>query len=209
MLRNSRHSPEPYSLSDACVYLSSAVAVWLRQRIEQEGHAGLVLTGGKSITNFFDAFKEIDLDWGWVSLFLSDDRIVPDLHPASNETQLKELFLNKPEIGGRARYISIKNAERPDEDILKATVAILSMGADGHVASLFCTDDLQGYSCLTYVSRPDYDRVSLSYAALNAIGKKYIIVYGDQKIDFFRKINMDEFYLRELFLSSEIVLVTG
>ncbi len=209
MLRPSSHKPALYDLSQACAYIAAGVADWLGQRIGQDGHAALVLTGGKSITHFFESFRKIDLDWGQVNVFLTDDRMVPDGHPASNETQLKTLFLDSPEIAARPHYISIKSAQEPDSEALASAVVILSMGADGHVASLFSRDDLQGDGCLTHVSRPDYDRVSLSYAALQATGKKYIIVYGDQKIDFFRKINMDEFYLRELFLSAEIILVTG
>jgi 6-phosphogluconolactonase len=207
------HNSDPnrgiYDLVQACDYLSSGVEGWINQHTQQNGHAGFVLTGGKSITGFFDAFKKMDVNWGQVSLFLSDDRLVPDTDPASNEKQLKEMFLNEPKIGSQARYLSIKNSQEPTQDILESSVAILSMGLDGHVASLFSTDDLQGAGYLTYVSRPDYERVSLSYETLKGIGKKYIVVYGDQKIDFFRKINMHEFYLRDLFLSSEVVLVKG
>lgn len=209
MLHSSGHNPVLYDLSQARDYLGSGVSDWIWQHIKQSGHAGFMLTGGKSIACFFDSFKNMDVNWGQVSIFLSDDRLVSDTDPASNEKQLKDLFLNEPPIKDRASYISIKNAEEPSSEILESTVAILSMGADGHVASLFSPDDLQGPGCLTYVSRPDYQRVSLSYAALQAIGKVYIVVYGEQKIDFFKKINMDEFYLRDLFLSSEIVLVKG
>lgn len=209
MSHNLRHSPIFDDLSQARDYLSSGIGAWLAQKIEQDGQAGLVLTGGRSIVGFFDSFKKMKLDWEHVHIFLSDDRLVPEMHPASNEKQLKDLFLTEPGIQDRAHYISIKNADEPTQEVLKSTVAVLSMGEDGHVASLFSQDDLQEDSCLTYVSRPDFKRVSLSYGALKAIGKVYIIVYGEQKIDFFRKINMDEFYLRDLFSSSEIVLVRG
>lgn len=193
------------NLAQARDHLASGIEAWINQ---QGGRAGFVLTGGKSIAAFFDAFQKMGVDWERVSLFLSDDRLVSDTDPASNEKQLKELFLNEPKIGGSANYISIKNEQEPSRELLPSTVAVLSMGSDGHVASLFSAADLEAGSCLTYISRPDYERVSLSYAALRAIGKTYIIVYGAQKIDFFRKINMDEFYLKDLFSSSEIILVS-
>lgn len=198
---------ELYDVPRACSYLSSAVMRGLERGLAQDGYASLVLTGGESITHFFKAFRQMDLDWSRINVFLTDDRMVSDSHPASNEAQLRRLFLDTSEIGARPRYLSIKNGEEPLYETLSSAIAVLSMGGDGHVASLFTPADLQGSGCLAYIARPDYDRVSLSYKTLQAIGKKYIIVYGTQKIEFLGKINMDDFYLGELFLSSEIIQV--
>lgn len=208
-------SYKTYSLHEACKYIAFNIQVRLQDQISRYNQAGLVLTGGSSIVNFLPEIQGIHIPWDKVTVFLSDDRLVDINDPASNERLLKVQFFNKKSMTEQTNFLSIRNiflAEWENEyqklsGILTHSVVVLSMGVDGHVASLFNLGDLQGESCLTYVTRVDFNRVSLSYKALLSASKVYLIVYGAQKIDFFEKLDVSKFYLRELFELSEVILV--
>ena len=205
---------EVFNLNKATKYLSSLIEVDLQQQIVKNDTATLVLTGGNSIAHFFPELQKIQVLWCKVTLMLSDDRLVSVNDPASNESLIR-FFLNDKEIEKNIKYISIKarfleNREEQHYDIsakLKQAVVVLSMGQDGHIASLFDYNDLLGETSLKYVLRPDFKRITLSYNTILSAYKIYIIIYGNRKIDFFKKTNINNFYLKDLFLRAEIILI--
>jgi 6-phosphogluconolactonase len=90
--------------------------------------------------------RDIDLDWDRIDVLPSDERWVPEDDPRSNAGLLRRRLL----IGkaARARLVPLyAQAETPDaalaaltatvEPLLPIDVALLGMGADLHVASIF------------------------------------------------------------------------
>lgn len=204
------------SLETAQLYLSHSVESDLREIVKTTGFGTLVLTGGKSIQNFLPHLQKIEAPWDKLTLLLSDDRLVSSTMPDSNECMLKEKFLNENFSGNHPRYQSIKEAHLKDsqglyqsiEDSLKHSVVILSMGADGHLASLFSTKDIiSNEGILIKVTRPDFNRISLSYKALLMARRTYIIVYGQEKVDYFKRLDLHTYYLKELLTQSNVILV--
>lgn len=133
-------------LESAQEHVVSRIAARLQDDISSRGYAVLVLTGGSTIRPFLVALSDADLDWRHVIVVLSDERWVPIDNDMSNEKQLRELFLGR--LSPSPRYISLKSdAVTPHDgissvaDVLKpllpVTAALLSIGDDGHVASLF------------------------------------------------------------------------
>ncbi len=204
-----------YSLAEASAHLANEVEHLINNNMARAQKAGLILTGGSSIGHFFPALQKMNVAWNKLNITVSDERLVPKNDPASNEGNIYKNFFNDKNAAAKSRFISLQdnflqNCDGEYEDIkaiLPHSVAILSMGADGHVASLFTEDDLKGQADLTYVQRPDFKRVSLSYQSLLSIPKTYILVYGDNKLGFYKRINMNDFYLKELFIKSEIILI--
>jgi len=204
------------NLEEARTYLSHAVEADLRGIIENKGYGTMVLTGGRSIQTFLPYLQKMNLPWEKLILLLSDDRLISSNGPDSNEYMIREKFLNKEFINENLLYLSIKEAyfrkKREEykfiEKSLEHSVMILSMGVDGHMASLFSKKDtLDDKETLTHVLRPDFERVSLSYSALMLGKRTYIIVYGKEKIDYLNQLDVHQFYLKDLLMKSTVILV--
>lgn len=126
--------------------LADKVAGQLRQAIEQNGVAMLVLSGGRSPVMFFQCLARQVLDWSKVVISLADERWVPVEHVDSNAGLLKRYLL----VGdvAKARFIGLYRAtatlqaaaDEADQvlaELPPIDVLVLGMGDDGHTASLF------------------------------------------------------------------------
>lgn len=133
-------------LESAQEHVVSRIAARLQDDISSRGYAVLVLTGGSTIRPFLGALSNADLDWRHVIVVLSDERWVPVGNDMSNEKQLRELLLDR--LPSPPRYISLKSDVATPHNgvasvadaltpLLPVTAALLSIGDDGHVASLF------------------------------------------------------------------------
>jgi 6-phosphogluconolactonase len=126
------------------VQLASDVAKALARRLQADGRASLVLSGGRSPVAFLRALGAHALDWPRVGITLADERCVAADSPASNLRLLRESFAGTPAA----------HALLPAIDMTAATAAqhwrewlarlprpyaavVLGMGDDGHFASLF------------------------------------------------------------------------
>ena len=126
--------------------LTEKVSSLLREAIETQGSASLVVSGGRTPVGFFHQLSQQQLDWSKVTIALADERWVNADHADSNEKLVRDnLLINKAH---KAHYLALKNsAENAEEGevacqralspIKRFTVVILGMGDDGHTASLF------------------------------------------------------------------------
>lgn len=168
-------------LGDATTFVASAIQNTLSKDILEKGEASLILTGGTTIRPFLKVLTTIDISWQKVWVFLSDERWVPITDDRSNEKQLREFFLNHLKV--KPRFVSLKtNHETPAEgsvhleshlqDVaLPITCALLSVGEDGHVASLF-PDEVSAWMQDTkslFVTSQRGGRVSLGLPLLRQI----------------------------------------
>lgn len=122
------------ALHDACV-----------RAIAERGRAWLALAGGKTPLPAYRAFAATGLPWAQVQVVPTDERCVPEGHPASNGGALLAAFHDAPGIvlhplaeAGEDCAASLAQArQRLARHPEPFDAVVLGMGADAHFASLF------------------------------------------------------------------------
>lgn len=181
-------------LESAQGHVVSRIAAWLQDDISSRGYAVLVLTGGSTIRPFLSALSKANLDWRHVIVVLSDERWVPVESDMSNERQLREFLLDKLPLP--PRYISLKSGAVTPHDgissvadvltpLLPVTAALLSIGDDGHVTSLFPDEPEVWFDSTDIAVATDArgGRISLGAYVLHNAGDIILLLKQPRKLD--------------------------
>ena len=126
--------------------IANTIAGQLGDFLRRQPTVSLCVPGGTTPGEVFDVLSGVDLDWARVSIFLNDERWVPETSPRSNTRLLRERLLV-----GRAAAAQLVplygGADMPEEQMetlaeglaphLPISVLMLGMGNDYHTASLF------------------------------------------------------------------------
>lgn len=126
--------------------VANKIASELADFLRREGKATLCVPGGTTPGPIFDTLSGVDIDWANVTVFLNDERWVPESDPRSNTRLLRQRLL----VGKAAAATLIPlytEAPTPEEGVerlatgiephLPISVLLLGMGTDMHTASLF------------------------------------------------------------------------
>jgi 6-phosphogluconolactonase len=111
----------------------------------------VALPGGSVAEAFFPVLAGQPIDWSVVELFWGDERAVPWSHADSNYRLAHDLLLNRIQISPTQVHAMPASAEDLDRaareyerDLIRTLgeakhvdVALLGLGSDGHVCSLF------------------------------------------------------------------------
>ena len=169
-----------------------------------ETTASIALTGGRTAEGIYRSICEqsLDIPVRWKNVhFWGDERYVPMNDPESNYRLAQESLL-KPLRIHPANIHRIPTQLPPDEAALKATedyenflkavgasalrLVLLSMGEDGHIASLFpggITNSLNSYLAYSFVTgpKPPPERITLNFSELAIAEYALIAVSGEEK----------------------------
>ena len=159
---------------------AAAVAARIEAELARPGAKRFAFTGGSTPIKVLALLATRDLDWSQVTIGLTDDRRVPDDHPASN---FGKIFAALGSSGA--------TFERLEEGAPVATFDLvwLGMGEDGHVASLFphMRAELRpGATVIATTPIPlppeaPFDRLTLNHKALKAARAIILVVTGASK----------------------------
>jgi 6-phosphogluconolactonase len=158
------------------------------------------LTGGGSALIFLSALRNANVDWRQITLFWGDERAVPPDDPESNYG-LAERMLLAP-LGAKAPRAIRMPADAANlgqaalwyDDALASELnngaldlAILGVGEDGHVCSLFpghralLVEDLRAVA-VEDAPKPPKRRLSLTMRFLLQTKKIWVIAIGPRKL---------------------------
>jgi 6-phosphogluconolactonase len=171
----------------------------LRQGSGAAGSASCALSGGATALIFLSALRSAQVDWRKITLFWADERAVPVDDPDSNYG-LAERMLLSPLAARAPRSIRMpaeanleQAAQWYDETLATELgdgpldLAILGVGEDGHVCSLF-----PGHKALTQndlravavedAPKPPKRRLTLTMRFVLQTKKIWIIAVGPRKL---------------------------
>jgi len=158
---------------------AAAVAAHIAEVVARPGAKRLAFTGGSTPLKVFALLAAQKLDWCGVTIALTDDRCVPDDHPASNFGKMHAAL---GDCGA--------SFERLEEGMVVAPFDLvwLGMGEDGHIASLFPDLATTAHSTKSAVAvdnspKPPAERVSISVDRLALASAIYIFALGEGKHD--------------------------
>lgn len=184
---------------------ADAATAWILEGLAEglaaRGHATLVGTGGRSPGPTYDRLSRAELDWGRVTVTLSDDRFVAVDHPDSNEGLVRRRLLVDRAAAASFQPLrhdvadenaSAQAAEPRLRPLVPFDVLMLGMGEDGHIASLIPGDprlaeglDPKG-SCLVQgvpagLGSPPLPRMTLTLPALASARRIVILTSGETR----------------------------
>ncbi|MEL6585885.1 MAG: 6-phosphogluconolactonase [Pseudomonadota bacterium] len=178
--------------------LADTLAAALRNCLLVHDHASFCVPGGSSPGELFRTLSGATLDWSRVHVFLNDERWVPEGHPRSNTSLLKQTLLTDQAAAAHLVPM-VNNAPTPEEGLpaleggfeteLPISLLLLGMGADMHTASLF-----PGADRLKDAMAPDAPillpmrangagepRITLTRRVLADAMEIHILIFGDEK----------------------------
>lgn len=187
------------------------IAAALKNRLEREAGASIVVSGGTTPVHCFRRLSETALDWTSVNVLLSDERWVEPTDADSNERLVRtELLQNK---ATQARLIPVFEpgatpGERCDalDHVYRAlprplACTLLGMGADGHFASLFPDaaslhegldpDGERAYIPVSTTASP-HPRISMTFPALCDSDGIVLLFFGSEKREVFERASASE-----------------
>ncbi|MEO1205440.1 MAG: 6-phosphogluconolactonase [Pseudomonadota bacterium] len=157
-----------------------AVADHIAAKIMANTDQWFAVPGGNTPLPIFENLSKRPLPWNTVSLVLTDDRMVPEDHPASNQGKLLAAFKD-----------SAAHIHRLEVGMMPPTFDMvwLGMGTDGHIASLFPNIDPTAAgepAVINTTPEPlppeaPFERVSLNMAALINAKEIVLVVKGAEK----------------------------
>lgn len=146
--------------------LAADIRFMLEKTLIEKNHAVLAVSGGRSPVLLFQKLSIQDIAWENIHIILVDERYIEPDHDDSNEHLVRTHLLKNQ--AAKARFTGLAyqtdtlkndvqqaNAQLPDPDI-----AILGMGEDGHIASLFPYAPQLPSALKTGPNEPRYTRIS-------------------------------------------------
>jgi 6-phosphogluconolactonase len=183
-------------------------AAAVREAVAARGLFSCALPGGSVAESMFPAFAALALAWDRVHVFFGDERAVPETDPESNYGLARRLWLDRVPA-----HVHPMRADGDDLDAaatayaaeLRASlgdpprldIALLGMGPDGHVCSLFPGHPLlrertRWVADVTDSPKPPPRRLTLTMAVLAAARSIWVGAFGAAKAPILREAIEDE-----------------
>lgn len=167
---------EPVWVEDAD---PGTVADAIARRFDTAGPIRIAVPGGKTPIPVFEHLAGMKLPWARATIGLTDDRIVPPEHEASNFGLLTRA------LGGTGATLEPMRAG----PVAPWQLVWLGMGDNGHIASIFPAPDFAvdlPAEVVRYTPDPlppeaPFARLTQTYAALNATEALMLVVRGQPK----------------------------
>lgn len=177
----------------------------VKRAFQMRGGCSIMLTGGRSAERFYRTWAALP-DFARlrnVRFFFGDERCMPPDHEESNYgLVMRTLFQHG--VPSSCEVFRIP-AERPDREAItlayeaqlpeRLDVLLLSLGDDGHIASLFphSAPLLETRRRVTFVQAPEplVDRITITPRVISQAHSIYVMAFGQTKADLYQQAKAD------------------
>lgn len=181
--------------------VSESISKKVNSCLEQKKRCSFFLTGGNSVKPIYRSWRKKNLwDNSRMDYYFGDERIVHFNNLNSNYYMIKH-NLFKGKVPKRCRLNRIKGETKDSRLEIKRynllmpesfDIIILSLGSDGHIASLFPEMSLKNLNqnfLITKSKNFSYKRISISPALINRFDNIFLLISGKSKGEVLAKIN--------------------
>jgi len=186
------------------------VATCVRQTLESvlrnDNRVTFGVCGGRTAEALFPMLAELPLNWESVDVLLIDERWVNTHSDQSNEKLVRDTLLQSH--GAAATVVGLKThhdsapealgavEQRLDQGLLPIDVLFVSMGDDGHIASLFPqgAENSETRRKVVASSSPlaPHERISLAPWVLKGAKRIILPIFGEKKQALFDKVTRQD-----------------
>ena len=161
----------------------------IKKKIQKNGRANLILSGGRSTVKAYQKISKLKLSWDKIFIYVLDERIISLKSKFSNYGNLKKIFsknvnlniINLIEIYRKKNFLKLINQFNNCRPILN-----LGIGDDGHIASIFKNSKI--FSQATNknarkrilksenkIGNPPFQRLTMNFSLI-LMSKKIIVI---------------------------------
>lgn len=177
------------------------------RKAASEGDVVLTLPGGSSVQPMYEAIPSVGerVAWEHVHVFMTDERVVPLSDERSNFKLAWDLFLEdlssnhglpKENIHAFEYADDVHDAVDAYQDELDGvgnhvSVAVLGVGGDGHIGSIFpggavVESNRKEYHLVTDSPKPPAERITISPSHVQDADHTMLFFLGERKRDAFK-----------------------
>ena len=161
--------------------------------IKSKNSFKVVLAGGDSILQTYEILSNSKSDWGKWHIYMGDERCLPLKDKERNDHNINTVWLNNSSIPKKNIHFmhaeldakqAVSHYETTLKEVKNFDLTLLSMGEDGHTASLFPGHFYnKNKSVVSECNSPKYpkNRISVSYSRLNKSKNIFKVVCGSSK----------------------------
>ncbi len=188
--------------SQALDAVAKTLAKALAPSAQKQNRMTFGVCGGRSAGELFPLLAACPLSWASVDVLLVDERWVPIQSPESNEKLVRDSLLQ--DRASAATMVGLKTShdraidaldaveQRLDQLKLPIDALLISMGDDGHIASLFpggvANAEARRRVVATTSPLPPHERISLSPTVLRDSQRIILPVFGENKQALFDQV---------------------
>jgi len=205
MMFHYRHIPvksAPEFIDRSSVELEQAIL----DAIEEKGRCILGLSGGSTPRPIYEALGKLKaIEWHKVTVFLVDERYVPENHAESNQNMIQGTLLKHASIPERQIIFPDTSLEFEEcvedydfriDQLLQdgIDVVALGLGEDGHIASLFPGDIdaiLEKEKVVLHSTTDTFvikDRITVTLPVLQSAQRTFFFLMGAKKKKIFAEV---------------------
>ena len=188
--------------SEALEVVASHLGQVLESALANHHRVTFGVCGGRTAEVLFPMLSELPLNWNSVDVLLIDERWVATHSDQSNEKLVRDTLLHShgsaaTVVGLKTDHNSAREAlgaveQRLDQGLLPIDVLFVSMGDDGHIASLFPQGVENSETRRKVVASssplPPHERISLAPWVLKGAKRIILPVFGEKKQALFDKV---------------------
>ena len=155
----------------------------------------LILSGGKSVKGIYKKISNSKINWFNTKIIILDERLTK-LSKNLNSNLIKRIFKNKCEIYTISKK---KTKDKYIAEMIKKnnSLTILSMGEDGHFASIFTHSkkfryltnlkNKPGIHVVEKIGKPFCKRATMNLSMINLSLKIILVIANKKRLEIFKK----------------------